>query len=93
MNGMFQGATAFKQYIGNWNVSNVNNFGGFMALKTPTTFPSTYLDAIYNGWIVNGVKPNINISFGTAKYTAAGTAGRLTLTSAPNNWIITDGGL
>jgi len=95
MNSMFQGATAFKQYIGNWNVSNVNNFGGFMALKTPTTFPSTYLDAIYNGWIVNGVKPNINISFGTAKYTAAGAIGRATLAAPPNGtgtWTITDGG-
>jgi len=93
MNQMFQNAVAFNQPIGNWNVSNVSNFINFMNGKTPATFSSTNLDAIYNGWIVNGVKPNINISFGIAKHTAAGTAGRLTLTSAPNNWIIQDGGL
>jgi surface protein len=92
MQSMFIG-TSFNQNIGNWNVSKVTDFTNFMLDKTPATFSSTNLDAIYNGWIVNGVKPNINISFGTAKYTSAGTAGRLTLTSAPNNWIITDGGL
>jgi len=90
---MFLGASAFNQNIGNWNVSQVTNLTNFMSTKTPATYSSTNLDAIYNGWIVNGVQPNINISFGTAKYTAAGAAGRLTLTSAPNNWIITDGGL
>lgn len=90
---MFWGNGGFDQNIGNWNVSGVTNFSGFMGTKTPSTYLSTNLDAIYNGWIVNGVKPNLSISFGTAKYTAAGAAGRLTLTSAPNNWIITDGGL
>jgi len=90
---MFNGNAAFNQDISAWNVSQVTNFTNFMLGKTPATFSSTNLDAIYNGWIVNGVKPNININFGTAKHTAAGTAGRLTLTSAPNNWIITDGGL
>ena len=85
--------SAFNQNIGAWDISKVTNFTGFMYGKTPSNFSSTNLDAIYNGWIVNGVKPNINISFGGAKYTAAGVAGRLTLTSAPNNWIIQDGGL
>ena len=92
MRNMFAGSgNNFNQNIGNWNVSNVTNFILFMNAKTPATF--SYLDAIYNGWIVNGVKPNINISFGSAKYTSAGAAGRLTLTSSPNNWIIQDGGL
>jgi hypothetical protein len=39
------------------------------------------------------VQPNININFGTAKYTIAGSAGRLVLTSAPNNWVCVDGGI
>ena len=93
MTSMFQNAFAFNQDISSWNVSKVTNFGNLMLGKTNLNFSSTNLDAIYNGWIVNGVQPNINISFGTAKYTAAGVAGRLTLTSAPNNWIIQDGGL
>ena len=94
MENMFQ-SSAFNQNIGNWNVSQVTNFTNFMLYKTPATFSSTNLDAIYNGWIVNGVKPNINISFGTAKYTAAGAIGRATLAAPPNGtgtWTITDGG-
>jgi surface protein len=92
MNGMFEVAPAFNQNIGSWNVANVTNFTGFMADKTPATFSATNLDAIYNGWSASGVKPNINISFGTAKFTAAATAARAALIAAPNNWTITDGG-
>ena len=66
---MFSGTYAFNQNIGNWNVSNVTNFSGFMAGKTNLNFSSTNLDAIYNGWsALPSVQPNINISFGTAKY-------------------------
>ena len=99
MNNMFQNAVSFNRPIGNWNVSNVANFIGFMNGKTSGNFSSTNLDAIYNGWIVNGVKPNTssplstNISFGTAKYTSAGTPGKNTLLASPNNWIIQDGGI
>jgi len=95
MSSMFDKNPAFQQYIGAWNVSNVTNFTTFMSTKTPSTFPSTYLDNIYNGWIVNTVKPNLIISFGTAKYTQAAKAGRNTLTSSVisggYNWTITDG--
>jgi hypothetical protein len=60
--------------------------------KLSTSYSATNLDAIYNGWSTPSVKPNININFGAAKYTAAGQAGRDILTGAPNNWTITDGG-
>jgi surface protein len=93
MNGMFEVAPAFNQNIGSWNVANVTNFTGFMADKTPATFSATNLDAIYNGWSAQSLQPNINISFGTAKFTAAATAARAALIAAPNNWTITDGGL
>jgi surface protein len=89
---MFNGATAFNQNIGSWNVANVTAFANFMVTKTPATFSAANLDAIYNGWSASGVKPNINISFGTAKFTAAATAARAALIAAPNNWTITDGG-
>lgn len=90
MSYMFDGATAFNQNIGSWNVTNVTNFTGFMLGKTPATFSTTNLDAIYNGWVT--VQSSLNISFGTAKYTAAGTAGRNYLTGT-KLWTITDGGL
>jgi len=61
--------------------------------KTPATYSANNLDAIYTKWSLYSVQPNIMISFGTAKYTIAGSAGRLVLTSAPNNWNIGDGGI
>jgi surface protein len=93
MSDMFYQATNFNQNIGSWNVSNVTNFGNFMHGKTPATFSTTNLDAIYNGWSSRPVKTPISISFGTAKYTSASSAGRAILTGAPNNWVITDGGI
>ena len=93
MSSMFHSATNFNQNIGSWNVSNVTNFVNFMVTKTPATFSAANLDAIYNGWSSRPVKTPITISFGTAKYTAAGVAGRAILTGAPNNWSIVDGGI
>jgi len=99
MSAMFYNAFAFNQPIGDWNVSKVTNFASFMTGKTPANFSKENLDAIYNGWIVNGVQPNIssplatNISFGGAKYTADSTIKREELIAAPNNWRIVDGGI
>ena len=93
MSSMFSGAILFNQPIGSWNINNVTNFTNFMSGKTPANFSTANLDAIYNGWSSRPVKTPITISFGTAKYTAAGAAGRAILTGAPNNWAITDGGI
>jgi surface protein len=90
MGYMFSDATAFNQDIGSWNVANVTNFGNFMSTKTPATFSTTNLDAIYNGWVT--VQSSRTITFGSAKYSAAGTAGRNYLTGT-KLWTITDGGL
>ena len=92
MGFMFYSANAFDQNIGSWNVANVTGFLYFMDSKTPATFSTANLDAIYNGWSASGVQPNCNISFGTAKYTVAASAGRAILTGV-NGWTITDGGL
>jgi len=89
---MFQGPTvAFNQNIGRWNISQVANFGGFMQQKTTANFSTTNLDAIYNGWSSRSVQSNKSISFGTAKYTSAGAAGRAKLIST-YGWTIVDGG-
>jgi len=92
MAGMFRDAPAFNQNIGTWNVENVQNFSGFMQGKTDATFSTTNLNAIYNGWSTQAVQSSLSIDFGTAKYTAAATAGRLVLTGT-KLWTITDGGL
>jgi surface protein len=92
MSGVFQNADAFNQNIGTWNVENVQDFADFMDGKTPATFSTTNLNAIYNGWSTQAVQSSLDIDFGTAKYTAAATAGRLVLTGTAL-WTITDGGL
>ena len=89
---MFKDAPAFNQNIGTWNVANVTNFNFFMQGKTDATFSTSNLNAIYNGWSTQSVQPSLTIDFGTAKYTAAATAGRLVLTGTAL-WTITDGGL
>ena len=93
MSSMFNGSVAFNQNIGSLNVSNVTNFTNFMLGKTPSTLSTTNLDAIYTGWSSRTVKPSIVITFGTAKRTSASNFGRNKLVTAPNNWVITDGGI
>ena len=85
---------AFNQPIGNWNVSNVTNFSGnFMNYKTFNDYSAANYDALLIGWASRPVKPNLSINFNTIKRTDASTAARGILTSAPNNWTITDGGI
>jgi hypothetical protein len=97
MSNMFRSTTAtptgFNQDIGSWDVSNVTDFSDFMTGKTAASFSAANLDAIYNGWSASGVKPNLTITFGSARYTAAGQPGKDILDFAPNNWTITDGGI
>ncbi|MBF4484370.1 MULTISPECIES: BspA family leucine-rich repeat surface protein [unclassified Flavobacterium] len=91
MNGMFVTNNSFNQNIGNWNILNVTNMTNFMGSKIGLS--ATNLDAIYNGWSSKPVKPNLNISFGTAKHTANSTIGKMILQNSPYNWTITDGGI
>lgn len=93
MTSMFQSATAFNQDISAWDVSALTVATNFMFGKTAANYSASYLDAIYNTWSTLSLQPNVTIGFGSIKYTAAGSAGRLVLTSAPNNWTITDGGI
>jgi surface protein len=94
---MFRGNNEFNQDIGNWNISGVTNFSNFMSGKTPSTFSTTNLDSIYNGWSTKNPKPNLNITFGSANYTiSGGQAGKDILTgstmSGGYGWTINDGG-
>jgi len=92
MGAMFQGCDQINFNIGTWNVASVIDFTDFMNSAT-TTFSTTNLDAIYNGWSASGVQPGCSINFGSAEYTTAGgQAGKNILLGAPNNWTIADGG-
>ena len=86
-------ATAFNQDISYLNVTKMNNGIDFMTGKTAANYSAANLNAIYNTWSGLSLQPNVTIHFGTIKYTAGGSAGRAILTGAPNNWIITDGGI
>jgi len=98
---MFGGSPAFDQNIGSWIVTGVTqNFDQqqgigwfeFMEGKTPATFSTTNLDAIYNGWASLPVTYGLRISFGSANYTIlGGQAARDVLTNT-YGWIISDGG-
>jgi len=98
MTSMFSNQKAFNQLINNWNVSLVTAFNqvtppyGFMQGKTFEDYSSANYDALLIGWSSRPVQPNLNINFGTIKYSSAGVAARAILTSAPNNWTIVDGG-
>jgi hypothetical protein len=63
-----------------------------MLSKTSTNYSASNLNSIYNGWSSRPVKPNITITFGTAKYNSTSQSGKDILISSPNNWTITDGG-
>lgn len=94
MQETFLNAIAFDQNIGTWDVSNVLSLDGFMTGKSFSNYSTTNLNAIYNGWSLLAVQPNLlNVDFGTIKYTVAGQAGKNILTGAPNNWTIFDGGI
>jgi surface protein len=93
MTYMFAVCNNFNQDISSWNVSNVADFNGFMYAKTFNDYNPDYLTNIYEFWSLQAVQPNIIIDFGTIKYTSAGIAGRQVLTTPPNLWTITDGGL
>jgi surface protein len=90
MNGLFNTATAFNQNIGGWNIGNVTSMTNMFNAVTLST--SNY-DALLIGWAAQTVKPNVTFSGGNSKYSVgAATTARGVLTSAPNNWTITDGG-
>jgi hypothetical protein len=93
--GNNSGTSDFKQYIGNWNLGSIAFVGRFMSIKTIASFPSTYLDDIYNGWIqyklpvLNNPNPS-QLTFGSARRTAASTEGKLLLTRTANAIVISN---
>lgn len=94
MASMFRGATAFNQDISSWNVSNVvatidGGFGNF--LVGASSFSSTNLDAIYNGWSTQTLTHGLTFGASTC-YDSSAQTGRNVLTGT-YGWTVTDGGV
>ncbi|QAA81106.1 BspA family leucine-rich repeat surface protein [Aequorivita sp. H23M31] len=85
---MFYHTNRFDQDLGAWDVSKVTDMNNMF--KNVTLSTENY-DALLNGWSALTLKHNVKFHGGNSKY-CAGEPGRIILTSAPNNWTITDGG-
>lgn len=79
---MFNACTAFNQNVGHFRPNLATNIINFLAGKTPATYSTTNVDAIYNGWTQGALQPTLTLTMGTAKYTTAAVASRALLTRA-----------
>ena len=91
MKAMFNGASAFNQDISAWDVSSVTDMENMF--DNANSFSISNYDLLLEGWSTQTVIPNVIFSAGETHYSSgAPTTARGILTSAPNNWVITDGG-
>ncbi len=91
MSYMFYDAYKFDQNIGAWNVGNVTTMAGMLSW---INLSNLNYNALLIGWASKTLKANVIFHADLCKYNSgAAAAARLVLTSAPNNWTITDGGL
>lgn len=75
-----------------WDVSGVTNGGNFLFNSGVPMTITDYNNTLIN-WAAQTVQSGVNFHFGGSQYTiATAQAARDTLTNAPNNWNITDGG-
>ena len=90
MSYMFYIANDFNQDLSAWDVSSVTTMTNMLRNSALST--ANY-DALLSGWSQLTLKTNVSFSVGSTQYSAASQAARDILTSAPNNWKITDGGV
>ena len=89
MFSMFAGANSFNQNIGDWDVGQVRDMADMFS---SVTFSTENYDALLSGWSeLPSLQSTVQFSAGNSKFCNTGAKG--VLVNAPNNWVITDGGL
>jgi surface protein len=95
MSGAFRNS-AFKRDLSHFKINALTNATNMLTgVNINETGTTTRYDALLVAWAAYTPK-NTGVTFngGTSKYSlATGKPARDILTGAPNNWIITDGGL
>lgn len=91
MINMLRDVTSFDHSLGNLNISSLELANN---LLTGGSLSTVNYDDTLNKWAAQApnIKNNVNISFGSSKYSSASVASRLILTGT-YGWNIIDGGL
>ena len=87
MSCMFERAATFNQPLGAWDVSKVIDM---TSMFDNSNYPRSIYDQTLAGWATQTLQPNVPL--GATGVCYLDTTARNTLTSAPNNWVITDSG-
>ncbi len=86
---MFQHARVFNQSLANWVVTGVTYAAAF--LESANNFSTANYNATLIGWASQNVQNNVQMDFGSAKY-SAGAAATARQTLVNKGWTIYDGG-
>ncbi|PKF62156.1 hypothetical protein CW745_07100 [Psychromonas sp. psych-6C06] len=87
---MFEGALAFDQNLSSWDVSSATRME---KMFSNSGLSQTNYDAILTSWSQLTLKQGVEFGAGTINYSSSSQDARNVLTSAPNFWLITDGGV
>jgi surface protein len=92
MSYMLYNCDSFDQSLAAWNIENVTNLNKIMQNATGLSTSNYNLTLV--SWAHQNVNSGLSVDFGGSQYSAGGAAeaSRNILTSAPNNWTISDGG-
>ena len=90
-NNVFVNLIFTRLVIKDWDVTSLTSGASFLS---GTSIDTDLYDQTLINWSAQSVNTGVTILFGSSKYTLGGAAeaARNTLTNAPNNWLITDGG-
>jgi len=87
---MIFNSDGFDQSLASWDVTGITNAAAFM--QNSTGLSTANYDATLIAWASQSVNSGVSIHFGSATYTAGGTAATARATLVTAGWTIIDGG-